>query len=54
LNLGETLEDGVTLNKYSTALKTVGVDILDANGGLKDMDSILNDLGEKWNTIGEE
>jgi TP901 family phage tail tape measure protein len=29
LNLGETLEDGVTLNKYSQALKTVGIDILD-------------------------
>jgi len=29
LNLGETLEDGVTLNKYSEALAKVGVDILD-------------------------
>jgi TP901 family phage tail tape measure protein len=29
LNLGETLEDGVTLNKYSQAMKTVGIDILD-------------------------
>jgi TP901 family phage tail tape measure protein len=29
LNLGETLEDGVTLNKYSAALEKVGVNILD-------------------------
>ena len=54
LNLGETLEDGVTLNKYSKALETVGVNILTANGELKNMDSILDELGERWNAIGEE
>lgn len=53
LQLGETLEDGVTLNKYSEALKTVGVNILDSNKELKDMDTILDELGAKWNTIGE-
>ena len=53
LSLGETLEDGVNLNKYSTALKTVGVDIIDAKGNLKDMDSILDETAEKWNTISE-
>ena len=30
--LGETADDGVTLNKYSSALKAVGVDVLDVNG----------------------
>jgi TP901 family phage tail tape measure protein len=29
LNLGETLEDGTTLNKYSEALSRVGISILD-------------------------
>ena len=53
LQLGETLEDGVTLNKYSEAINTVGVNILKANGDLKDMDTILDELGEKWNSIGE-
>ena len=52
VTLGETLEDGVGLNKYSKALATVGVDILEANGNLKDMDTILDELGEKWNQIG--
>ena len=51
LNLGETLEDGVTLNKYSEAMKTVGIDILDQNKNLKTMDTLLNELGEKWNGI---
>jgi len=53
LKLGETLEDGVDLNKYSTALKTVGVNILDSNKELKGMDTILDELGKKWNSISE-
>ena len=51
LNLGETLEDGVDLNKYSKALKTVGIDILDQYDNLKDMDVILDELGNKWSNI---
>ena len=54
LKLGETLEDGVDLNKYSKALAKVGVDVLDVNGELKDMDVILNELGPKWQTLGRE
>lgn len=51
LSLGETLEDGVDLNKYSQALAKVGVQILDANGNLKQMDNILDDTAEKWSTL---
>ena len=47
LSLGETLEDGTDLNKYSKALATVGVNIKDQNGDLKDMDTILNEIGAK-------
>ena len=54
LNLGETAEDGTTLNKYSAALAKVGVNIKDANGKLKDMDQILDELGERWQTLGRE
>ena len=54
LNLGETLEDGTTLNKYSEALDKVGVNIYDANKQLKDMDTILNELGGKWNSLGKD
>lgn len=53
-NLGETADDGVTLNKYSSALKTVGVDVLDVNGDMKDMDTILDELASKWGTLGRE
>lgn len=47
-------EDGTTLNKYSQALADVGVNIKDANGELKDMDEILNDLGEKWQGLDKD
>ena len=51
LSLGETLEDGVDLNKYSAALKTVGVNILDATGNMRDMDAILESLAGKWQNL---
>ena len=54
LQLGETLDDGTTLNKYSNALASVGISIKDASGGLKDMDNILDELGEKWQTLGRD
>jgi TP901 family phage tail tape measure protein len=54
LKLGETLEDGTELNKYSAALAKVGVDIKDANGELKDMDIILDEVGAKWETLGKD
>ena len=51
LNLGETLDDGVTLNKYSEALQKVGISIFDSTGELKNMDSILSEMGAKWETL---
>lgn len=51
LQLGETLEDGVDLNKYSKALEAVGVQVLDVNGNLRAMDDILTDLGGVWDTL---
>lgn len=53
LQLGETLEDGVDLNKYSAALAKVGVQVLDTNGQLREMDDILDDLGARWDNIGK-
>lgn len=51
LELGKTLDDGTTLGRYSQALATIGVNIKDANGELKDMDDILDELGAKWDQI---
>lgn len=54
LNLGETLDDGTTLNKYSQALEKVGIDIFDVNGEIKSMDTLLDEMGAKWNTLSND
>jgi len=51
LKLGETLEDGVDLNKYSKALNAIGVTILDAGGELRDMGKVIDEVGEKWSGL---
>ena len=54
LSLGETLDDGTTLGKYSLALQTVGVNIKDVNGELKDADVILQQTGQAWQLLGRD
>lgn len=54
LKLGETLEDGTDLNKYSEALAAVGISIKEQNGELKDMDNILAEMGAKWKTLSKD
>lgn len=54
LSLGETLDDGTTLNKYSQALEKVGISIFDQAGELKAMDNILAELGSKWQTLSKD
>lgn len=51
LKLGKTLEDGTTLGTVSGKLKSIGVDVLDANGNLNEMGDILESLMAKWNTL---
>ena len=51
LQLGETLEDGTELNKYSEALQKVGIDIFDSAGEMKKMDIILDEMASKWGTL---
>ena len=54
LELGKTLDDGTTLGSYSEALAKVGVDIKDANGNLKDMNDILDEMGAKWQQLDKD
>lgn len=53
LELGKTLEDGTSLGSYSQALATVGINIKEQNGELKEMDQILDEMGSKWATLGK-
>ena len=54
LNLGQTLEDGTTLNKYSKALNTIGVRIKETNGDMKSMNVILDEIGAKWGNLNKD
>lgn len=54
LELGNTLDDGTTLGKYSEALAAVGINIKDSTGSLKDMDVILDEMGSKWSQISKD
>ena len=54
LNLGDTLDDGTTLNKYSEALNAVGISIFDQAGQIKTMDNILDEMSSKWGTMAKD
>ena len=53
LELGKTLDDGVTLGTYAEALRKIGVNIKDSRGELKKMDTILEEMGSKWDTLND-
>lgn len=54
LELGNTLDDGTTLGQYSKALESIGVNIKDSKGEVRDMDDILDDMGSKWKNISKD
>lgn len=51
VSMGETLDDGVTLTKYTKALEQMGVTVINEQGNLKDMDDILDDMASKWGDL---
>ena len=51
LKLGKTLEDGVGLGQVSETLGRIGVAVLDANGQMNDMGSIIENLMDKWQNL---
>ena len=53
LKLGESLEDGVDLTKYTKALESIGVSALDATGNLREAGTLIDEIGSKWQTMGE-
>lgn len=51
IKLGETLEDGVNLGQFASALKKVGVEVLDNEGKMKDVGVILEDTMDVWQQL---
>ena len=43
-------EFGVKLGEVTSQLQTMGIEILDQNGNMRDMSSVMAEVAEKWNT----
>lgn len=48
---GETLEDGIDVNRVASALSVINVDLLDQNREFRDLELVLTEVGEKWDTL---
>ena len=46
LKAGETLEDGVNLGKVTSALQGIGVEVLDAEGKMRGVGDMMEDMME--------
>ena len=51
LQMGETLEDGVDLGTVTSMLKKIGVEVLDGDGKMRGVGSIMEDLMGVWSSI---
>ena len=47
-------EDGVTLGNYSQKMADLGFNVLDANGKLRDMGEVMEEIGGKWGDLTRE
>ena len=50
LQLGKSDEDGVGLGQVSGELDKLGIAVLDANGNMRDMEEVITEVGEAWDT----
>jgi len=53
IKAGGSAEDGVDYGQYANALKSIGVDVLDATGQFKGMDQILQETQEVWSSLSD-
>lgn len=51
LQLGDTLEDGTTVGQIGDALKKVDINIQTANGDLRNMGEVIEELMGKWGEL---
>lgn len=47
-------EDGTTLGQYSGKLAEMGINVLDTAGNLKNMGTVIEEVGGKWQTFSKE
>ena len=51
LQMGETLEDGTTLGDLSGTLADIGINVTDAEGNLRNLGDVLEELQGKWGDL---
>lgn len=51
LQMGETLEDGTTLGELSGTLADIGINVTDAEGNLRNLGDVLEELQGKWGDL---
>ena len=47
-------EDGTTLGQYSGKMAQLGINVLDAAGNLRDMGTVMEEIGAKWGDMSRE
>ena len=47
-------EDGTTLGQYSGKMAELGINVLDSAGKLRDMGTVMEEIGAKWGTMTRE
>jgi len=50
-DLGKAMEDGMNLNRVEKALLSVGVPLRDVGGQFRNLEHVLTDVGNKWETL---
>lgn len=48
------LDEETTLGRYTEKMAQYGINVLDANDNLRDMGDVIEEIGEKWNTLSRE
>lgn len=48
---GKTLEDNVDVNRVEKALGNIGVELRDESGQFRDLETVLTEVGTKWDTL---
>jgi TP901 family phage tail tape measure protein len=45
------LDDEVSYDEYTKQLAEMGIDVIDAQGNLRDMGGVIEEIGEKWTAM---
>jgi TP901 family phage tail tape measure protein len=48
---GKALEDGMSLNRVERALLSIGIPLRDITGQFRNLEQVLIDVGDKWDTL---